>query len=86
VVQCDAVWCSVLQCNCVAVWCSVLQCVAVCVTVCLVCLNYDHQPHTPDVGVDLVSIHNAKQGRRVYVAACVAVYCIVCCSACCSVL
>ena len=37
-VQCGAVWCSVLQCvavccsvvQCVAEWCSVLQCVAVC--------------------------------------------------------
>ena len=41
VVQCGAVWCSVLQCvavccsvlQCGAVWCSVLQCVAVCCSV-----------------------------------------------------
>ena len=33
VLQCVAVWCSVLQYVCVAVCCSVLQCVAVCCSV-----------------------------------------------------
>jgi len=80
VLQCVAVWCSVLQCGavccsvvqCVAVWCSVLQCGAVCCNVmssrlarrCLANVSYE--------------VRSVLQ--------CVAVCCNVCLAVCCSVL